>query len=114
MSDEQAPVWAQAMEARAEARADAMEHRLEAMEHRLIVEVSKAITESEARINRRLDEIRDDIGVNMARADLAHTKIDVDRAEVASLRKEMVGLYRRLQDVEHRLFTGGPKPPETA
>ena len=107
MSDEQAPVWAQAMEARAEARADAMEHRL-------IVEVSKAITESEARINRRLDEIRDDISVNMARTDLAHTKIDADRAEVASLRKEMVGLYRRLQDVEHRLFTGGPKPPETA
>ena len=107
MSDEQAPVWAQAMEIRAEARADAMEHRL-------IVEMSKAIADSEARINRRLDEIRDDIGVNMARADLAHTKIDVDRAEVASLRKEMVGLYRRLQDVEHRLFTGGPKPPETA
>ena len=83
MSDEQAPVWAQAMEARAEARADAMEQRL-------IVEMSKAIADSEAHINRRLDEIRYDIGVNMARADLAHTKIDVDRAEV------------------------GPKPPETA
>ena len=83
-----------------------LQGRLEATEHRLVHEISQAIATSEARLTRRLGEIHDDIGVNMARADLAHTKIDTDRAEVASLRKEMTGLYRRLQDVEHRLFQG--------
>ncbi len=98
MSDEQTPVWAQAMEDRLSGRiatsidglAAIIDGRVEVREHHLLTEITRAIADSEARINRRLDEIRYDIGVNMARADLAHTKIDVDRAEV------------------------GPKPPETA
>ena len=91
MSDDQMPAWVQAME-----------------------QISKALADSEARLTRRLDDVRDDISLNMARCDLALTKIDTDGAEVASLRREMAGLYRRLQDVEHRLFKGDPKPPEAA
>jgi chromosome segregation ATPase len=137
MSDERIPAWAVALEDRLgsrfdnigirfdalELRLDAVETRLNGVEtrneadvrdHHLLTEVTKAINDCEARLTRRLDDIRDDIGVNMARADLAHTKIDADRLEVASLRKELAGLYRRLQDVEHRLFKGDPKSPGAA
>jgi hypothetical protein len=83
MSDEQVPAWVQAMEERLsgriaesiEALAATLEVRAEARDHHLVTEVTKAINDSEACLTRRLDEIHDDIGVNMARADLEHTKI---------------------------------------
>lgn len=100
MSDYSMPAWAEALEQRLTVQA-------EAMEHRIITEVGKAIADSEARLNRRFDQIRDDLSVAMARADRVDRRIEQEHDDIRELRGELSKVWRRLRDVEHRLGLNG-------
>ena len=84
-SDEQMPAWAQAMEARAEAR-----------DHHLVTELTGALAELRAEMTRRFDQTHDDLTVNLARADVA-----IEQRLEGDVRKELSQRQRRLRELEH-------------
>lgn len=64
------------------------------------------------RIDAQLSSIRDDIGVNMGRADRAHEAVDGTRAELRLLSQEVSGMSRQIRTLQGRLDELEPKQPK--
>jgi len=65
------------------------------------------------RIDAQLSSIRDDIGVNMGRADRAHEAADGTRAELRLLSQEVSGMSRQIRTLQVRLDDLEPKQPKS-
>jgi len=90
----------------------------------LVSEIAKHVVQVEAsipslridlmsrmeRLENRLTEIRDDIGVNMGAVDQAHRATDSTRDELRLLGEQVTIMYRQIKRLETRVneITGSP------
>ncbi len=92
-----------------ERRFDTLEQRFDKLEQRFDkleagqTQLRVAVMDRIDRLENALSEIRDDIGVNMGRADRAHQAADSTRSELRELSQEMTVMWRQIKRLDTRV-----------